>query len=460
VFSRSVAYLLVSRRVCLSAKTSLVGSLALYAVYVGSYLVASLVPSLAWPLVLFGAAVGGVGAGVLWTAQGTYFKLNARLYAEALGESDEKASSFFSATFAALYLGLEVFLKLGGSLVALYTPGDSGRLLILAAYPTVAVAATLALALLVADLQRPLGHEGRGRSEPGRLSRGPKRDDDSFAAAGGGSKATAAVRLLLTNRKCLLLLPTNAAFGLASAFITAYVNGSVVSPVREGDDDAALLSEERHESRVLLYSSLAVTVAALLALPGLGFHWLKQKAGTEMPMLVGAACFVGVAAMQLANPNPKDLRQLLWLLYAVYGAGRSVWESNVKALFADYFDESESEGAFANIILQSGLATAAAFFAFPALSPAAKAWLVASVSLAGALGFMAADRLHKREVRRDPRRDLLAGPLLSPRSGQQSGGQGGGQQSGGPGEKASAPAGGSPGMDPESDYRTVSEDIS
>ena len=117
-------------------------------------------------------------------------------------------------------------------MVALYTPGGSGRLLILAAYPTVAVAATLALALLVADLQRPLGHEGRGRSEPGRLSRGPKRDDDSFAAAGGGSKATAAVRLLLTNRKCLLMLPTNAAFGLASAFITAYVNGSVVSPVR------------------------------------------------------------------------------------------------------------------------------------------------------------------------------------------------------------------------------------
>ena len=58
-----------------SAKWCMTFSLALYAVYVASYLVAVVWPATAWPAVLFGAAVGGVGAGLLWTAQGAYFKV-------------------------------------------------------------------------------------------------------------------------------------------------------------------------------------------------------------------------------------------------------------------------------------------------------------------------------------------------------------------------------------------------
>ena len=58
-----------------SAKWCLTFSLSLYAVYVASYLVAVVWPETAYPAVLFGAAVGGVGAGLLWTAQGAYFKV-------------------------------------------------------------------------------------------------------------------------------------------------------------------------------------------------------------------------------------------------------------------------------------------------------------------------------------------------------------------------------------------------
>ena len=86
---------------------------------------------------------------------------------------------------------------------------------------------------------------------------------------------------------------------------------------------------------MLLYSSLAVGVAAVLAAPGVGFHYLRSKAGSPPVMLVGACCFsfVAVQAMVLA-PGSEDgstsLRASLWLLYVVYGAGRSVWESTVK----------------------------------------------------------------------------------------------------------------------------------
>lgn len=32
-------------------------------------------PSIAWSAVIFGASVGGIGSGLLWTAQGVYFKV-------------------------------------------------------------------------------------------------------------------------------------------------------------------------------------------------------------------------------------------------------------------------------------------------------------------------------------------------------------------------------------------------
>jgi len=100
---------------------------------------------------------------------------------------------------------------------------------------------------------------------------------------------------------------------------------SVVAPVT-GDDDTSV---EYHTSQVLLYSSLAVGAATLLAIPGFGFHFLRSKAGTRPVMLIGAACFCIVALMSLLLDEVM-LRKFLWLIYIIYGAGRSVWENTVK----------------------------------------------------------------------------------------------------------------------------------
>jgi hypothetical protein len=42
-------------------------------------------------------------------------------------------------------------------------------------------------------------------------------------------------------------------------------------------DDKLTREEDYHSSQVLLYSSLAVATATLLALPGFGFHALRAK---------------------------------------------------------------------------------------------------------------------------------------------------------------------------------------
>merc|ERR1711879_103957 len=104
--------------------------------------------------------------------------------------------------------------------------------------------------------------------------------------------------------------------------------------------------------------------------------------------------FVGCVTLLLGD---KDIRSILWLIYIVYGAGRSVWESTVKAVFADFFTAQEAPAAFANIILQSGIASCFAFFVFPQLTAEYKAVFVVATSSFGMIGYMLANRLHKKE---------------------------------------------------------------
>ena len=147
---------------------------------------------------------------------------------------------------------------------------------------------------------------------------------------------------------------------------------------------------------MLLYSSLAVGIATLLALPGFGFHWLRRTAGTPAVMVIGAACFSFVPLMTLSLEG-ASLRHALWLLYVIFGAGRSVWEATVKAIFGDFFVEKDSQAAFANVVLQSGTASTIAFFIFPNLEGDTKAYLLLFSSIIGFACYFIAHRIHVRE---------------------------------------------------------------
>jgi len=96
-----------------------------------------------------------------------------------------------------------------------------------------------------------------------------------------------------------------------------------VAPLHPHDDDSVddVVHADYHNSQVLLYSSVAVGVAAVLALPGFGFHWLRNRCGTQIVMAIGASCFC-VVALFSALLDDVTLRHLLPLLYVVYGAGR------------------------------------------------------------------------------------------------------------------------------------------
>jgi len=355
-YTLSAAFLsngLVAR---LGAKRTLVLSLGLYCVYVASYAVAFFTPI--DNVVIVGAAVGGVAAGCLWPAQGVFFARSAEAYADAASISQKAATALLGAHFSAAYLVGEVGMKL---LASAFEPG--GPLFV--AYSCIAVGAALTVARFVDDVS--------GDTTP----------PPPFAES-----ATAALRLFRRSALCRLLVPTNLCFGLAAA----YLNGSFLS---------AVVAAGMGERAVGAVSAVVVASAALLALP---LGRLGRALGTQRPVVaLGGACFglFGVATLIFSKETLG-----CWLasvgLAVVFGAGRATWEGNFKSSVADDFHDAAT-AAFANVTVQSGLASTLGFLLNRSLTPRAVATVVVACSVAaGSSQFVAA------RIRSEPRTTYAA----------------------------------------------------
>jgi MFS family permease len=79
--------------------------------YVICFYFAILWISLKYYFFLFGAGVGGLGAGLLWTSQGVYYTLNAKLYSYYKNENKNEIIYRFAAIFAVFYLLIECVLQ-------------------------------------------------------------------------------------------------------------------------------------------------------------------------------------------------------------------------------------------------------------------------------------------------------------------------------------------------------------
>jgi hypothetical protein len=104
----------------LGLKLSLVCGVAQYCVYLLMYLSAFFIGKdspIANGFVLTGAAIGGLGSGYLWTAQGAYFQQCAKRYAHFSGKTNEAATGELSSLFSATFLFFETSLKLIGGAI-------------------------------------------------------------------------------------------------------------------------------------------------------------------------------------------------------------------------------------------------------------------------------------------------------------------------------------------------------
>jgi len=135
----------------LGSKRALLIGVSGYCIYVAGFLLAlvfdSMVVWLAWTVMCISAAVGGAAGGLLWTAQGRYFSLHAKLYSEALGVPAERANSTFAGLFAMVFLGTETLTKLLATVIFLLVPGGAPYI-IFSLYTLIAIASCVVVSVL------------------------------------------------------------------------------------------------------------------------------------------------------------------------------------------------------------------------------------------------------------------------------------------------------------------------
>lgn len=314
------------------SRQALMYGMGLYCVYVGFFWLATLatseemVKTFAWG----GAAVGGVGAGFLWTAQGAYYAACAEEHARHLDQSVEISTASLAGIFAFLYLTEEVLLRLLSTF--LLESGIASWETIFGVYTAVAF-----LSVVPVPFLRDYGSADRTF------------DNNNESLSSIFDKATVAGKLLVKDPKMKYMIGLNAVFGFTAAFLGSYVNGEVL-PVALNDENGKMIGV------LTSWTAFAAAGCSLL------FGRLARVTGKGPILIGGGFCFMMVVLPFLIQPDAHDynLYSLLFV-YTMQGVGRATFEGTLKATFADFFSY-EKEGAFGNIIIQNGLAGAIGYF--------------------------------------------------------------------------------------------------
>lgn len=301
-----------------------------YCVYVGGFLFAILVPSLAWPVFLVSASIGGIAGGLLWTSQGRYFAKNASEYAKDTGLSPEQVNATFAGYFASLYLGLETITKVLATLIFLFHK-DSAPSIIFTSYAVLAFLSCFIM-ISISDLAE-------------------EKKEANCSTIKANVEAIAIQ--LYVDPKLTLMLPFQIAFGFASSFVPYYVFGTVIAD-----------SDNLGGTWVGLLSAIIVLTGASMSMPS---SWLANKFGKSFVMTVGGIClsFAGFAFFVFTDEQLGTWSMIVPFLI-IYGIGRGTWENTNKAVIADFYLQQPdiSTTAFAAISFANGLAGSIGYFTF------------------------------------------------------------------------------------------------
>jgi len=348
----------------LGPKYTLALGLVLNLAYVTSFLIAKLalappaacsVPepqittNLRWGTILLASVMSGVGAGLLWTAQGAYFQLTAKIYTQQSGTPLESATSMLATIFSGIYLGSELALKLCTSLL----PLKDNETMTFAVLSTIATVAAFSM-FLVQNISMA--------TEVGFVA--------SFL-----SSAQDTWSMLRGNPDIWRLAPFNIAFGLAIAYLNYDINKGLISDAPPGRGLGI---------QSVGYAQTILVAAAICSSSCFGF--LNHTLGKLLPMMTAGLCWC-VWALIILILGFKELQFWSWVipLYIIFGFGRGVYESTNKALFVDLFG-SQTPVAFGLLSLQVGLG-AGTGFAMGTFARNSDALGICTVAL-GALGII------------------------------------------------------------------------
>ena len=271
-----------------------------------------------------GAAVGGIGAGIMWTAQGVYFGQSADNFAREQDIDSFCATSMLAGTFGFVFLTCETLMRLVSTVILSVNPEINWGI-IFGVYSLVGVVTTCGMIFayeypLTENQQEVLLH-----------------------------KIESVFFLMMEDPKMKYLVPYSLALGFGNAFVNSFVNGEVIE----------IALEDENNQFVGLFSAFNSAVAAAVSL--MFATWFPEQ--KPLSIVMGGLACIGTALPFVIYPQREaHTWGSLFLVHGLWGIARSTYESTYKAVFADMFP-TEKDGAFASLVLQNALASSIGFTA-------------------------------------------------------------------------------------------------
>ena len=295
-----------------SSKNGLLFGLLGLLVYVTSFFVSLLFINYANFIFLCGAAVGGIGAGILWPAQGSYFSSNADEYSKLTGNENIIVVNNFAALFSVFYLSFETIFKLLATCLFLVEKGTasfSWRPVVFGMYSAFAFFSVICFYAVAAsfdtvdstnipysassscdDIDTSRHNTNMDQSSHAMIESDIIESPQSTLISKGHSQSSfswsifvkeslTVARRLVASEKMILLVPFQLCFGFSSGLVGTYINGVIVN-VYIGDGYIGFLSA--------LITLAAVMSAAPTAYICNHYH----MSGKWVVMMIGGFCFL------------------------------------------------------------------------------------------------------------------------------------------------------------------------
>jgi len=311
----------------LGSKAALMLGLMFYNLNYLVFVVNAYLPKDSWYLRLIaylGGVSGGIGSALELTAEGVYLYQSVQRVVACNGTTVQSNSAAMASVWGFWSLLIETLVKLlGFGMLQLGLSQGVAFAIVL----VLAVGSTIGNGMFTLSLHSSDAEE---RTSP--------------------CKTILATASLWSCARIWLIAPFAVAFSVSGAFL----NGVLPKYV----------TRELGDQWIALFSASVPLVGALIQGP---MRWVSQRCGKACVLSMGslAVLLMSVLAISL------DMSNLSWWLlvfYVLQGIVRGMFESAVKAMYADHFPQPQTEAAFANLTLVNALSSGAMFFLLAKLS--------------------------------------------------------------------------------------------
>jgi MFS family permease len=317
-------------------------------------------------LLISASVVLGVGASVLWTAQGVYLSACARLHASEHGQEESSFMGSFNGIFFGVFQLNALTGNLLGAVLLQRKASTSGLFVVFVCLAAFSVVCFLFLRRIPsADLR----------------------------------KTTASVTLkdlfvLHKNYLMYLLVPLIVYNGLAVAFLAGDFSKDAVK--KNLAEPGVPESGTHWVGYVLAVNSAANILGSVL------FGRLSDKVGRAPIILVGflsQASFIALCLITDFAAGAKKEYVVLFIAAGLFGFGDAAWNTQINSMLGSYHADNPDAAFAAFKMWQSG-ATSAAFFYGPKVSFESKLW-----NLTAWMGFAIASYVFLEKRRRSEDKD-------------------------------------------------------